>query len=751
MSSLDALCESLLAPISGAAPAGADCRHEPEHEAVREEIARMTSLDLKQPDWTRLTQQAQQLLRTKSKDIVIASYLGGAWIAQDGLTGVCRALALLAGILERFPTDAQPVRPRARANAVEWLVERIESFFRTYADSPEPEAVALLGSMVERTDGALSHALGEGAPSLASVRRAFQRLQIDMKQPDPTTVAAPQDAHITAAPAPSVSTASPPPEPPKDVLPATASPITQAPSSLDPRLAAWLAPISPSAPAGADATYSDDFVLLQGEVSKLDALTGKPPDWAKVHDLANRVLESQSKDLLVAAYLAGALLEREGLPGLTLGLWTLAGLLEHHWETLFPPLKRLRRRVNAVGWLADRATLSLASVPAQAPESIEAARLAYEGLVAQLARFGEDAPNVRPLRDAIARLTPVATPAPQPASPRAPTHSTESVAPPESAQPVQVSLSASPPEAPSPTVTIAAPAAPQAADDVSSYLRDVQQGLAKAAAALRDANDADPTSYRLARWAAWLFVDGTPRADAQGRTKIPPPHPRLTDPLATLLKDQRWPALLSKAEAMLAQAPFWFEANLYSHRALAELGGAHADAALVVERETRALLGRVPELRQLRFADGTPMLGPEAAARFAAVEARGSTLSGAAAHSLSAEVRAQVVRGGQPALEAAQAEIAAATSGRARFLLRLDLARACREGAQSKLALALLRALDRELVRHGLQVWEPALAVEVLRELLDALRIQAGTVGVVTTELDEVCARLADLAPAAVG
>src|SRR5690606_12094075 len=64
---------------------------------------------------------------------------------------------------------------------------------------------------------------------------------------------------------------------------------------------------------------------------------GSPDDdWRKVLDLAPKILLQESKDLEVACWYAEALLRRHGFGGLRDGFKLLDGLLERHWEQLYP-------------------------------------------------------------------------------------------------------------------------------------------------------------------------------------------------------------------------------------------------------------------------------------------------------------------------------------------------------------------------------------------------------------------------------
>src|SRR5687768_5437263 len=102
---------------------------------------------------------------------------------------------------------------------------------------------------------------------------------------------------------------------------------------------------------------------------------------------ARTILREKSKDLRVVSYLALALARRDGLVGLAEGTAAYALLVESYWDGLYPPLKRMTGRKNAieigVQWLAD--VLEGTTPTANDREVLEQARAAVESLTAAFA------------------------------------------------------------------------------------------------------------------------------------------------------------------------------------------------------------------------------------------------------------------------------------------------------------------------------------------------------------------------------
>lgn len=58
--------------------------------------------------------------------------------------------------------------------------------------------------------------------------------------------------------------------------------------------------------------------------------------WRKIVELAPEILQNQSKDLEIASWFTEALVRRHGFQGLRDGFKLIRGLVEQHWEGLFP-------------------------------------------------------------------------------------------------------------------------------------------------------------------------------------------------------------------------------------------------------------------------------------------------------------------------------------------------------------------------------------------------------------------------------
>jgi type VI secretion system protein ImpA len=107
---------------------------------------------------------------------------------------------------------------------------------------------------------------------------------------------------------------------------------------------ALLQPVSVQRPCGDNLEYQPPFMELQelarGKPERVIGDKVKPaqePVWTNVCDAAVRLFSS-TKDLRIAGILYLALVKIEGTAGVTAGLALLRGLLERHWQHVYPQL-----------------------------------------------------------------------------------------------------------------------------------------------------------------------------------------------------------------------------------------------------------------------------------------------------------------------------------------------------------------------------------------------------------------------------
>ncbi|MEW7850714.1 type VI secretion system protein TssA [Massilia aurea] len=125
-----------------------------------------------------------------------------------------------------------------------------------------------------------------------------------------------------------------------------------------------LKPIAPDNPCGADLAFApevdeiararlaDDPSLEQG--AWVTAL--KEADWKFVGKRCASLIETRSKDLQLAVWLAEANARTGGMRGLAEGLGLVAALCERYWDGVHPQADEdgFERRIGILAWLAHR-------------------------------------------------------------------------------------------------------------------------------------------------------------------------------------------------------------------------------------------------------------------------------------------------------------------------------------------------------------------------------------------------------------
>ncbi|AKJ06813.1 type VI secretion system protein TssA [Archangium gephyra] len=523
--------------------------------------------------------------------------------------------------------------------------------------------------------------------------------------------------------------------------------MTPSTDSLRQRASQWLEPISAEAPTGASSKHHPTYESVFSEVARLESPAGDAVRWDEVVRDAGELLRTTTKDLWLASYFAYGLYMTEGLPGAITGATLLAELTERYWQGLFPEASRLRSRGLALSWYVERMKHVLPTLQADStsPAVVEALSTAVSKLAeVTRTRLASQGPAMGPLLTSLERLrasmpaeaaTPaVAAPTPSaPAAPPAPTSAAPATAAPPPAPAPATPVAASPapaapppaPPAPAPAASIHAsqlPAVPggelTSADAATDFLRNIGSTLTSASGVIRRANPADPLAYRLLRTGLWLHITQPPPTGANGRTSLPALPAHLRTKLETLSTHSRWAELLDESESALSQYRFALDLQRFSVHALASLGDTHASAREALLLELSSLLKRLPTMVELVASDGTPV-ADEATKEWLKREVLAKP--GAAPRppiSMPLPRGLETSAPGAAPEADAQALLASATTARALFVARLQLARMHAQAGQLTTARALYEVLDAECTAHSLDSWEPALAAACLEGFL---------------------------------
>ena len=790
--------EALLAPISAAEPGGKNPTADERYQDLRSELDKENSPSGEPIRWDRVCELGSHILTRVAKDVLVAAYTAFALFKTRGLHGLAVGVALLDGLLGRYWDSMFPplARLKGRGTALKWWSEHVLGGLQGYRPRGD-ERAALVAALAlgKQLRGRARDTLGEHAPSLKDWLEQLERVAMSLP-PEEKPSAAPAPARAPEAPsgqveadifdapaAPASAPASAPAAPP--IVPASPAPASPtAPTRPTPRDLAgpWLAPIPGASPAGRDPTESAEYQAVLAEIDKLQSPTGGAIQWAVVVESADVVLQKQAKDLRVTCHQALARFKTAGAAGLALGLAIAAEVADVFWDQAFPPPARLRARAGALRALLDQLEPELTSFkpgPNELPAALQLRDCTARLASVVRARYGDQAPSLRLLQQTIERmLLTLAAEAPKVEAPKveapkveapkveAPKVEPPSPPPPPPPPPPPLPPSAAPstpaPPVAVPPATTAAPADATASAAVDKFLRATGEELTKLAHALRRARSADPLCYRLLRTGLWIYMAGPPTVRADGNTAINGLNDRDRARLEGLMSGGKWAELLEASESLLPPNRFVLDLNRYSAEALRGLGGDHVAGLRGLTGELGALLGRMPAVVDLKDNAGKPLcdaatrawlerevLGkggasPAASAPAAAIVAAAPMASGiddAAVQQMKA-----LLRGGKrdEALRLGAGRIHAATSGRGRFLRRVELAEACVDGGELALARSLYAGLAGEGERLQLDAWEPELVARCLEGQVKSLpRAQPAE----KAAADAVLARLAGLDP----
>jgi type VI secretion system protein VasJ len=459
-------------------------------------------------------------------------------------------------------------------------------------------------------------------------------------------------------------------------------------------------PIAGASAAGASARYEPEFEKLSQEIAKLESVAGKSSiRWEDVVSLSTTLLSGKTKDLLVAGYLTLGLLERKGLSGLSTGLQISRDMVTTYWEGLFPEKTRLRARASALQWMSERVGALLAEKPA-AGRSDREVLTRCSTLIKELDGLGADKfdgnpPDLSLLSRAIQEKLDAIPPDPPP--------KTEGSAPSETATAAA--------EAPPPPPEVDTP------DGARQALSEMRERRMKAVRILREADPQNPLPYRLLRRCLWEEILEPPSGDLSGGDA------GFAQEMEGKLQKGDYLGVLGEAETRLSNEPWWMDLNFLAVRAMEGLGRPYQAAKRAVEEEVLWLVRSVPELLELKFADGKPLASEgtrvwlEHELGFAGSSAPKPAGKGEFDLAVT-EARKLVARKQfSEAMALLLPKIQALPHRRDRWLARLELAKLCVAAGKSDLALPQLEVLDEEARRVGLDEWEPALSADLSREL----------------------------------
>jgi len=198
-------------PIAGASPSGVSARYEPEFEKLASEIAKLESVEGRNSiKWDIIVENGISLLSTKTKDLLVSSYLTLGLLQEDGYPGLAAGLIACKDLLNTFWENVFPekTRLRARAQALQWMAERVTPALRDRSSASKSDKGSLEAAVAALTEIATfaGQKFEEGGPTFGEFQSAVQ----DKLYSVPADEASPSsEPSASASPAPDAAAAAP--------------------------------------------------------------------------------------------------------------------------------------------------------------------------------------------------------------------------------------------------------------------------------------------------------------------------------------------------------------------------------------------------------------------------------------------------------------------------------------------------------------------------------------------------------------
>ncbi len=173
-------------PIAGDRPCGLDPADDEAYISVQAEAAKLDRIESGEPNWHAMEQTAADILRSKAKDIEIASILGLVLFKRYRYPGLAASLKMITDLVNNFWDGAFPERPRRRKARIESLIERFTEggWFREYQPNADDfDAVDVCATRIAELETALKARMPDDPPDFAKFIRGVKELAGRRPQP----------------------------------------------------------------------------------------------------------------------------------------------------------------------------------------------------------------------------------------------------------------------------------------------------------------------------------------------------------------------------------------------------------------------------------------------------------------------------------------------------------------------------------------------------------------------------------------
>ncbi len=338
-----------------------------------------------------------------------------------------------------------------------------------------------------------------------------------------------------------------------------------------------IVPINEQNKAGKDIKYDEDFEKIEFEISKLTSPSASNEvDWALVVKLCEGILKDKSKNLLVSAYFSYALFKTRAIDGLADGIKVLADMIESYWNDLYPPIRRIKGRINAIEWIIDKISKELENI-----DNFEIDIVKKDDFINDLKRvddfLNENVENA-PLFYNLIKLVDMKL-------------VTKTLKPQE--EMIEKVLE----------VEEKVEQTEQKNGDNEKDFDTLVSSLNMLTGKMIESKDYRSELFIINRAFSWLDIDELPSSD-KNVTMLPPPDTQEVDILKKLYEEKSYESLLWAAESRITTYLFWLDLHYYVFESLKNLG--FAQAAQTVKEQTLYFINKLPKLQNLSFSNSMP-------------------------------------------------------------------------------------------------------------------------------------------------
>ncbi|MBA7966548.1 type VI secretion system protein TssA [Citrobacter sp. RHBSTW-00671] len=483
-------------------------------------------------------------------------------------------------------------------------------------------------------------------------------------------------------------------------------------------------PISVSNPVGTSPQYGDRYYVISQEIDKLNSIYSESIDWALIAKKSSEILLEEGKDFKVATWLLYAMYRIEGITGLCCGTLIVKDLLSYFWDSMFPPVDKLRARRNQLEWLINRLEKDLASVSDTiSAECISELTVTWKWIADFWYEKDNDAPNISRMYR-LFRTLPQESPqgikdarsidVPSSEVENLGVHDTvvaeEKTTAEENNDFYSESINAGDIDTQSCLWHDLSSVEKKASEIFAILNRFVVTGLEK--------NFIFPLWYRLNRQAAWAYLVDSPPA-IETVTRIPPPPPQQIESFNRINDAGNPIDVINFCEARLITYPFWLDLNRASFDALSKLGAEAKKASEIIEQEVRYVISRLSGLELLKFSDEMPFADKSTRfwlSTFNHVESDIVTKSQPDDIEMFFHEAIKLVTNDRldAGIKFLKNKIDTASSERERYQFRFAICKLVDRFSSETDISMLLELLTRIADKHELKEWEPALIEPVI-------------------------------------